>query len=148
MAVLFFILAAMQSLAPGRDHAENATAIATVVLSEPALFRDDESRMRTAAFMVSVAFRESSLRNGAIGDHGNARCMFQLWNAPSGVLTDPELCARIALVRMRESARACGKDNMLGLYAVGPKGCSSEHAKRISRDRRALAERLAKTVQQ
>ncbi len=146
MLIIFFLLAAMASLAPGRDHGVNATAIATVLLAEPPLFKDDESKLRTAAFVVAVGFRESSLRNDAIGDHGNALCMFQLWAAPRTVLTDPELCARIALDRMRESIRACGAGNELGLYAVGPKGCSSEHAKRISRDRMQVARKLAKVA--
>lgn len=146
MAVLFFVLASMLSLAPGRDHAATATAIARVVLEQRPLFAYDETRIKTAAYLVSVAFRESSLRPGAIGDQGRARCLFQLWAAPVEVLSDAELCTRIALERLRESAHACGAENMLGVYAAGPAGCSSAKAKRISRDRRALAERLARSV--
>jgi hypothetical protein len=144
VAVLFFVLMAMHGLAPVRDHAANATAIASAALSAPPLFRDDATRMRTAALMTAVAFRESSFRNDAVGDHGRALCMFQLWDTSRDVLTDPELCARIALQRMRESMRACGLDNALGIYAAGPHGCASPHAKRISRDRMAIAYRLAK----
>jgi hypothetical protein len=144
--IIFFLLAAMAALAPGRDHAVNATAIANVILAEPPLFKDDESKLRTAAFVTAVAFRESSLRNDAIGDHGHALCMFQLWAAPRTVLTDPELCARIAMQRLRESMLACGAGNELGIYAAGPKGCSSAHAKRISADRMHMAHRLAKVA--
>lgn len=136
----------MNSLAPGRDHMENALAITRVVLEEPPLFRDDESKMKTGAYLVAVAFRESSLKNDAVGDNGRARCLFQLWATSDAVRTDPELCARIALTRLRESARICGASNMLGIYASGPKGCSSETAKRISRDRLALSSKLAKSA--
>ncbi len=146
MRLLFFILEAMRSLAPARDHGAVATAIAQVIDAERPLFADDDSKLRTAAFLVAVAFRESSLRPDAIGDHGRARCLFQLWDAPADVLTDPVLCTTIALGRMRDSMRACGAANLLGLYAAGPKGCSSEHAKRISRDRLHLAGRLGKAA--
>lgn len=146
MILIFTILAWMNLLAPGRQHGEMATAIASVIIEDAPLFRDDESKLRTAAFVVAVGFRESSLRNDAIGDHGRALCMFQLWDTSRDVLTNPELCARIAMQRMRESIRACGTGNELGLYAVGPKGCASEHAKRISRDRMGIARRLAKVA--
>lgn len=146
MSVLFAVLAWMATLAPGRDHIANATAIASVVLAEPPLFKGDDDRIKTAAFMVAVGFREGSLRNDVIGDHGHALCMFQLWNTSRDVLTDPELCARIAMQRMRESIRACGVENALGIYAVGPKGCVSDHAKRISADRMFIARRLAKVA--
>jgi hypothetical protein len=144
MAILFFIFAAMFTLAPGRDHSELGTAIAKVVLEEPPLFKGDESRIRTASLMTAIAFRESSFRNAAIGDHGHALCAFQLWDTPRDVLTDPELCTRIALQRMRQSIRACGLDNALGIYAAGPEGCSSPHAKRISNDRMSIAMKLSK----
>lgn len=140
--LIFFVLLAMRSLAPGRDHSESATAITRVLLEERPLFANDEDRLRTAALVVAIAFRESSFRNDAVGDHGRARCLFQLWNAPIEVLTDVELCTRIGLARMRESIAACGMSNALGIYAAGPNGCSSNAAKRISTDRLWLAKRL------
>ncbi len=141
------ILALMLSLAPGRDHTQLADAIAQVVDESAPLFKGDESKQRTAAFLVSVAFRESSFRLNAIGDGGRARCAFQLWAAPAAVLDDAVMCTRIAMQRLRESARICGAGNVLGLYAAGPAGCSSEKARRISRDRLALAGRTLKAVQ-
>lgn len=146
MTVLFAVMVWMSSLAPSREHVAMATAIASVVLDEPPLFRDDASRLKTAALMVSVAYREGSFKADAIGDHGHALCTFQLWNTSRDVLEDQELCARIAMARLRESIRACGAGNELGIYAAGPLGCSSETAKRISRDRMAIAHRLAKGV--
>ncbi len=146
MSVLFFLFAALASLAPSRDHHATATALATVILDEAPLFKGDDDRMRTAAFLVAVAYRESSLRNDAVGDHGKARCLFQLWAAPAEVLTDPVLCTRLAFPRLRESIRACGAGNELGMFAVGPRGCTSETAKRISRDRMHIARRLAKEI--
>lgn len=145
MTLSAWILAAMTSLAPGRDHTALADAIATVAEERP-LFRDDTDRIKTASFMVAVAFRESSFKVDAIGDKGRARCAFQLWAAPKAVLTDPLLCTRIASERLEESMRICGPKNPLGIYASGPKGCKSEKARRISNDRVALAKRLVRDV--
>lgn len=146
MVLHSFVLAAMSLLAPNRDHTELASAIATVVETEAPLFRGDEDRSRTAAFMVAVAFREGSLRLDAVGDKGRALCTYQLWRAPREVLTDAHLCTSIAFARLRESMRACGPTNPLGIYAAGPKGCSSKTAERISADRLWLAKHLLATV--
>jgi hypothetical protein len=142
--MLPFILAMLLSLAPKGEHQELAGAIAFVVETQAPLFKGDDDKRRTAAFVVAVAYRESSFVADAIGDHGRARCAMQLWSAPSEVLTDPILCVRIGVDRLRESFRACGPTNVLGLYASGPNGCRSEKARRISADRLALAARLAK----
>lgn len=139
MTILFFILAAMTSLAPGRNHIENATAIATVVLEEPPLFRGDESRMRTAAWVVAIAFRESSFRNDVTSATHDS-CMMQLNRRPE-LASDPVACVRAAMAMLRDSARACPAFP-LATYAAGPRGCSNARAQRISRDRVALAERL------
>jgi membrane-bound lytic murein transglycosylase MltF len=139
MTVVFFVLFAMLSLAPGRDHAENATAIASVVLSEPPLFRDDEDRMKTAALVTAVAFRESSFRNGAkskTGDH----CLMQVQGRPD-LRDDVEKCVRVALSMLRESFHACPAFP-LAVYAAGAGACEDARAQRISRDRMALARRL------
>ena len=142
-ALAVFVSMAMAVLAPQRDTTDLAMAITTVVESEPPLFAHDESRVKTASLVVAVAFRESSFRNDAVGDHGRARCAFQLWDTSDEVLSDPEMCTRIAMSRLRESLQACGPRNMLGIYAAGPRGCVSEHAKRISADRLWLARRIA-----
>jgi hypothetical protein len=146
VVVIAWVLAMMAMVAPGRDHGRLGSAIAEVALSEPPLFAGDDDRRRTAALLVAVAFRESSLRADAIGDQGRARCAFQLWGAPAEALTDPALCTRMAVARLRESMRACGALNPLGTYAAGPGGCASERAARISRDRMWLAKRLAGVV--
>lgn len=142
MSLYTFVLGAMLSLAPGRDHDELAAAVALVAETRPALFADDRDRRKTAALLVAVAFRESSLRLDAVGDGGRARCAFQLWSAPREVLTDAVLCTQIAHDRLRESFKVCGPDNLLGLYAAGPRGCALPKARRISADRLALARRL------
>lgn len=147
MAPLAFALAAMGMLVPRVDHTTLAMSIAGVVESEEPLFRDDADKLRTTSFLVAVAFRESSFRLDAVGDGGRALCAFQLWAAPRAVLSDAVLCTRIAFERLRESIRACGPSNLLGIYAAGPHGCSMPVAKRISRDRQAIAARLLREVQ-
>lgn len=141
-ALLTFVLAAMSSLAPHSDHVELGTAIADVVDARAPLFKNDADRRRTASLLVAVAWRESTFRLDAIGDHGRARCAFQLWSAPKEVLTDAHLCTSIAFDRLRESFRICGPSNMLGIYAAGSNGCSMPRAKHISADRSALAQRV------
>lgn len=143
MAVLFFILACMNSLAPGRDHMANAVAITTAVLEAPALFKGDDDRMRTAALSVAIAFRESSFRND-VSSTTNDHCLFQINRRPD-LASDPQACARVALVMLRESMRMC-PDHPIAFYASGPGACSNERAKRISNDRMFIAKRLAKTV--
>ncbi len=140
MALLFFVLAAMASLAPGRDHAEAGTAIARVVLAEPPLFRDDESRRKTAALVVAIGFRESSLRND-VKSKTDDHCMMQVNRRPDLAL-DVEKCVRVALAMLRESMRMC-PEHPIAFYASGPGACSNARAQRISRDRMALAKRLA-----
>lgn len=127
----------MAALDPGHPHADLAEAIADVATSEAPLFKGDDDRIRTAAYMTAVAWRESNFKLDALGDFGRARCAFQLHGAPKEVLTDARLCTSIALERMRSSMRSCGAENLLGIYASGK--CSSEAAKRISRDRMMLA---------
>lgn len=143
MFVLFFVISAMGLLAPGRDHVTNATAIATVVLDEPPLFKGDESKVKTAALWVAIGFRESSLRNG-VASHTDDHCMMQV-HGRSDLALDPELCVRVASALLRESMRAC-PEHPLAVYAEGPRGCTSARAQRISRDRMAIAARLVREV--
>lgn len=141
-SLLSFVFAAMASLAPNQDNTELGTAIAEVVEAGAPLFKDDADRRRTASFLVAVAWRESTFRLNAIGDHGRARCAFQLWSTTRDVLTDAHLCTSIAFERLHESFRVCGPSNALGIYAAGPLGCSMSKARRISADRSALARRI------
>lgn len=157
--LLPWILAASASLAPARPHDDLAGAIAAVVDSETPLFRDDVDRKKTAALLVAVAFRESSLRAAAVGDHVGKKptsfCAFQI-NLPWGRKTsegwtgeeltqDPLKCATTAFHMLRASMKSCSA-HPLAWYAAGPLGCTSPRAQRISRDRLALAARLVKTV--
>ncbi len=141
MLVVLSILAWMSSLAPGRDHAANATAIASVILAERPLFADDEDRRKTAAFVVAIAFRESSFHNDA-KSKTNDHCLLQVNGRPD-LAEDPAKCVRVAMSMLRESFRMC-PEHPLSFYAEGPRGCTSERAKRISNDRLALAKRLSK----
>jgi hypothetical protein len=139
MQLFFTVLFWMLQLAPGRDHAEAATAITKVVLDEPPLFKGDESRTKTAALVVAIAFRESSFRNEA-KSKTNDHCLAQVHGRPE-LANNPELCIRVALTMIRESMRMC-PEYPLAFYAEGPGGCNSKRAKRISNDRMAIAKGL------
>jgi hypothetical protein len=160
MSVLFtWVVAASSLLAPARQHDELARAIANRVEAEAPLFKDDEDRHRTAALLVAIAFRESSLRAAAVGDHVGGKptsfCAFQVhlpWGAKtadgwtgSDLLDDPEKCVAAAMRMLRVSIRVC-PSSPIAWYAAGPAGCESPRAQRISRDRMAIAQRLLKDV--
>lgn len=141
--LLAFVIAAMLSLAPGRDHGELAGAIASVALESPPLFRADDTRRRSAALLVAVAFRESSFRNDAVSPTADY-CALQIHGRPD-LASDVVACVRVALAMLRDSMRACAA-HPIAVYAEGPGACSSARAQRISRDRMALAARLFRTV--
>ncbi len=143
MSVAAFVLAAMTSLAPGRDHSVNGAAIARAVDASLPLFAADETRMRTAALVTAIAFRESSFRND-VTSKTNDSCMMQVNRRPD-LAADPEACVRVALTMLRESMRMCPAFPV-AFYASGPGACSNVRAQRISRDRMALAARLVRDV--
>ena len=143
MLVVLFVMAAMSSLAPGRDHTELGGAISRVVLEERPLFRDDEAKLRTAALIVAIAFRESSLRND-ISSKTNDWCAMQIHGRPE-LAKDADACIRVAMTMLRESMRICPA-HPIAFYASGPGGCDNARAQRISRDRMAIAARLVREV--
>ncbi|MDB5220127.1 MAG: hypothetical protein JWO86_8054 [Myxococcaceae bacterium] len=160
MSVLFtWVVAASSLLAPARQHDELATAIANQVEAADPLFKGDEDRHRTAALLVAIAFRESSLRAAVVGDHVGGKptsfCAFQIhlpWGAKTAdgwtgadLLEDPEKCVAAALRMLRISIRVC-PSSPIAWYAAGPAGCESPRAQRISRDRMAIAQRLLRDV--
>lgn len=160
MSVLVtWVVAASSLLAPARQHDDLANAIANRVEAEAPLFKADEDRHRTAALLVAIAFRESSLRAAAVGDHVAGKptsfCAFQLhlpWGAKTAdgwtgadLLEDPEKCVAAAMRMLRESMQAC-PSSPIAWYAAGPAGCESPRAQRISRDRLAIAQRLLRDV--
>jgi hypothetical protein len=148
MALAVFVLSAMASLV-GEARVDAALAAAIVRAADEApLFAGEDGARRTAALLVAVAFRESSLKLDAVGDHGRSFCAFQIHASSGGtaaLLTDADACVRKALSMLRESLRVCPA-HPVAFYASGPGACTNERAQRISRDRLALAHRLAKGV--
>lgn len=137
MTIAEFVIVCMLLLSPGRMHARLAIAIANAVDAGPAIFQGDADKRRTAALMVAVAFRESSLRADAVGDSGHAVCAFQIYDGPKSLLVDTDACAREGLRMLRESAKV-DPSNPVAFYARGPR-YRSEKAQSISRDRMNLA---------
>lgn len=148
MSLYWFVLALCASLSPHSQpilrHGALATSITTVLHDEGALFAGDADLHRSAAFMVAVAFRESSLDTRATGDHGKSFGAFQLHASSGGaesLLDDPQAQALVAHRMMRQSMRV-DRAHPIAFYARGPRWQSLE-AQRISNDRMALAKRLA-----
>jgi hypothetical protein len=157
--LLAWVVAASTLLAPNGPHAPLAEAIAARVEAEAPLFKGDDDRRKTAAFLIAIAFRESSLRPNAVGDHVAGKptsfCAFQI-HLPFGAKTgegwtgadlaeDPDKCVTVALRMLRQSMQACSA-HPLAYYASGPSGCENVRAQRISRDRLAIAQRLLRDV--
>ena len=157
--LLAWVMAASSLLAPGRPHDPLAEAIASGAEAEAPLFKGDDDRRKTAALLVAIAFRESSLRAEAVGDHVAGKptsfCAFQI-HLPFGaksadgwtgadLLKDPHRCVSAAMRMLRESMHMCPAFP-LAFYAAGPAGCEDARAQRISRDRLAIAQRLLRDV--
>lgn len=154
-----FALAAMSSLAPQRPHDVLAKAVVDRVDAEAALFADDPDKKKTAALMVAILFREGSLGLRVEGDRVNgvptSWCTAQInmsaggktregWSGPD-LRDDPAKCVAVSMRLLRDSIRWCPAFPV-AIYASGPRGCSSPHAQRISRDREALAAKLVRDV--
>lgn len=137
------VLGLMVLLSPKGDHVATARAIARAVEAAPPLFRDDDDRVKTAALVVAVAWRESNFRQDAKSET-NDHCMMQVHARPD-LADDADACVSTGLEMLRESMRACPA-HPVATYAEGPSGCSSARAQRISRDRMALASWLARKV--
>lgn len=143
-ALYWVVLAMMVHLSPTDDpivrHGELATAIAIVTSEEAPLFAGDVTRERTAALLVAVAFRESSLTASILGDGGRSVCAMQIHGGATQLNEDPIACVRTGYRMLRESIRV-DRTNPVAFYARGPR-YASEEAQRISRDRMALARSL------
>lgn len=157
--LLAWVLAASSLLAPGKSHDRLSEAIVRRVEAEPPLYKGDEDKKKTAAFLVAIAYRESTLVADATGDMRNGKptsfCAFQIHlpygqKTPEGwtgqdLLDDPDKCVSTALKMIRASMRVCPA-HPLAFYASGPGGCSNARAQRISRDRTAIAQRLVREI--
>ncbi len=123
------VLVWMHTLAPGRYVDALAWAVASVA----------ESR-EEAALITAVAYRESGLDNGAVGDHGRSVCAMQIHDGARSLLEDVGACVRRGTLMLRESRRI-DPANPVAFYARGPR-YETDRARRLSRDRVALSRRL------
>lgn len=149
-SVLPFVLAVANIVAPGRDHSELAGAIADAIDESAPFFAADASKTKSAAFAVAIAFRESSLTNDVLGDHGQSACAYQIHLPGKATTTegwtkddlraDASKCVTVAFRMIRQSIRI-DREHPVAFYARGP-GWRSETARRLSNDRVALARRL------
>ncbi len=154
--LLAFTIALTHAVDPEHDHTHMASVIAEVVAAERPLFADDESRERTAALVVAVAWREGSLRESIEGDCTESKpgepckgaprsfCSMQVHTTSGGDASlneDPAKCIRTGMSMLRTSIRVC-REHPIAFYSSGPRGFKGERAQRISRDRIALAIRL------
>lgn len=145
---LSWVLAAMLLLAPGRDHSALGAAIAKKVDASDPLFRGDASKVKTAALLVAVSYRESGFDARAVGDKGHSFCAFQIHDSSGGskvLLDDVDACVERGFSMLKTSLHLC-PEHPVAWYARGPRGCGLVEGQRISRDRMAIAQRLVREV--
>lgn len=141
VAVIAYVIACMLHLAGG-DPARLlalASAIADVVETRGPIFAGTDGARRTAALLVAVAWRESSFRVDAVGDHGRSVCAYQILDGARSLLTDARACVDAGYTHLARSVRACPA-HPVAVYARGQ--CASEDGRRISADRTRIAREL------
>lgn len=134
--LIILIATLVELLSPRADHSLFITAASTVLHNEAPLFANDSRKLKTAAFVAAVAYRESNF-NFQAKSKTNDYCAMQINGRPD-LAEKPEECIKVGVTMLRESMRMC-PDFPLAFYASGPKGCTDARAQRISRDRMALA---------
>ncbi len=132
-SIFVAVLIWMRGLAPGHVVDELAWHVAASAAS-----------YEEAALLTAMAYRESGFDNSAVGDHGRSVCAFQILNGSRSLLTDVGACVRRGTLMLRAS-RAVDPSNPVASYARGPRW-DTEEARRISRDRVRLAQRLLAQV--
>lgn len=142
-ALYSIVLGWMNQLVPFGDHSALAQATADVVLRSSPLYQGDVTRERTAALLVAIQFRESSLNPRAVGDNGRSFCSMQIHASSGGtaaLLDDPDACIE-AGYRILKQSITLDREHPVAFYARGPRFRSLE-AQRLSNDRVAISKRL------
>ena len=136
------VLAMMIHLQPRVNHDKLARVTAAALIAEPPIFADDDTRLRSAALVVAVMFRESSFRDvtSATNDH----CYMQI-HERADLDGHPLECIRTGIHMLRDSLTRCSG---IQTFVGAPRGCHDERATKISNDRLALAGRLLGSVGQ
>lgn len=145
--MMAYVLACMLFLA-GAGATESrllplARAIVDVVAERGPLFKGEDGERRTVALLVAVAFRESTFRVDAVGDHGRSMCAFQILHGSRSLLTDVRACTDAGYTQLAASVKACPA-HPVAPYARG--ACDNEDGRRISADRMRLAKSLLGVV--
>lgn len=146
--LVIWILAACAYLSPGKDHTLVAEAMARAITTERPLFADDTDRTKTAALVTTIAFYEGSLKPVVLGDRNASFCTMQIHSSSGGTSalnTDLDACFRKGIQMLRESMAMC-ESFPVAFYARGPKGCTDQHAQRISNHRLYEAKQLRAKV--
>lgn len=133
VALTASITTAMANIQPATNHDALAAQIASVAIWHP-LFDDDDGTL-TAAVLVATAAQESSFRPGAVGDHGRAFGLCQVWRRSD--LMDPTANLIEAARQLRVSFAMCPR-SMYSPYLSGK--CTTDcRVRRLSAHREALA---------
>lgn len=153
--ILALLVLAAPPDAAKKDFDEIADAIDEAAHESP-LYATDDGVERTVAELVAIAVRESHLRPYAVGVDwaGFSYGLFQIHETNFARLgidwkdaMTPGAAARAALVLLAESHRVCRErplEEQLAHYASGGPTCDVPAGLAASRNRMALAGRLAR----
>lgn len=148
-----WVLAVMVKMQPYQSpqirvtYDETAEAIALAANTRP-IFEGEDGAVKTAAFLLAIAWKESRFNPTAVGDNGASLGLFQI-QAPTAHVTAnmllvPREAAPIAINLVKTSLAVCGHygwHERLGWYAAGGNGCK-ESGRKKSVSRVLLAEKI------
>lgn len=145
--IIYIWMVTLVPASPWRDtYEDTAVAIAEVVEANPPLYRNDETRIKTAATLVALARFESVFDVNAWGDRGKGDSHGLYQQQRFGELRDPREATGVAISQIAISLRNCASrpiDERLAWYAAGGDGCSNPAGIAKSRNRMKLARQLA-----
>lgn len=125
----------------GTCSQELAAAVADGVEKADPLWADDPSKVKTAALVVAVAWRESAFDQKAHSPTDDW-CVLQI-HGRKDLAENLAGCVRVGIEALRWSLRTCAA-HPVAPYIAGAMGCKSERAQRMSNDRMRLAAMLVR----
>jgi hypothetical protein len=122
MSELLIMVESLQHRPANDDERELANEIVHVVDERVVEAQEDPAfgtMEMDEAVMIEMAWRESTFKRNAVGDHGRSIGYFQMQRLPKSILKDAHRQAVIAYDRLRDSAKSCGHSAPLAKYASG-----------------------------
>lgn len=135
LALYILVSAALLFVQPTTSHTDLAIANTSAILLAAPLVDDEKAEI---SIVTGNETEESSLRTDAIGDHGLSSGPMQIFRARPMTTTENVMAG---IEQLRISFALC-KSAPFADYVFGPKGCTSDRARRLSKHRERLVARI------